>query len=59
MPAPTTEPGLTICFSCLQPRTDDQLGECLTCRARTCGLGNCKGTCLCSLIDERDDVDDE
>jgi hypothetical protein len=26
MPAPTTEAGLTICVSCLKPRTDDQLG---------------------------------
>jgi hypothetical protein len=59
MPAPTTEAGLTPCFSCLTPRPDDQLGECMTFRTRTCGLGNCKGTCLCFLMGERDDVDDE
>jgi hypothetical protein len=54
MPAPTSEAGLTICFSCLTPRTGDQLGECNTCRTRTCGLDNCSGVCLCSLLDERD-----
>lgn len=58
MQAPT-ETGLTICFSCLQPRTSEELGECVTCDTRTCGLGNCKGTCLCDLLGERDDVDDE
>lgn len=48
-----------ICFSCLQERTGDQLGECLTCRSRICGIGECKGTCLCTLMEEDTGEDDE
>lgn len=63
MLAPSALPvPLTICFSCLRPRTDDQLGECNTCLTRTCGLDGCTGVCLCSLLGERntdDDMDDD
>jgi hypothetical protein len=50
---------LMICFSCLRTRTDHELGDCRKCGTRTCGLGKCKGTCLCDLLGERDDIDDE
>jgi hypothetical protein len=54
MPAPITEAGLTLCFSCVKPRTDDQLGDCLDCGMRQCGMDDCTGACLCSLMREDD-----
>lgn len=46
------ENGTMICFSCLQPRTEDELGECLECGSRICGIGSCTGVCLCALVEE-------
>jgi hypothetical protein len=57
MATPTTEAGLTPCFSCLQPRIDDELGWCLecgTCQCRIGDIGDCTGVCLCSLMREED-----
>jgi hypothetical protein len=54
MPAPAIEAGLIFCFSCLKPRTDDELGWCLACGTRQCGIGDCTGVCLCSLMREED-----
>ena len=38
---------LRLCDSCLKERTEDELGMCLDCGADICGIGDCKGTCLC------------
>ena len=59
MPAPAITPE-TVCFSCLkQCQDEDYRGECLTCGTLICGIGDCKGTCPCILLGERDDADDE
>jgi hypothetical protein len=56
---PPKPSGPATCFSCLQSYPSDEfLGECRACGTAICGLGTCKGTCLCSLMEE-DDVDDE
>jgi hypothetical protein len=48
----------TLCFSCLKPRTDKELGECLRCHMRQCGMDDCTAACLCTLMREDDDVDE-
>jgi hypothetical protein len=39
------------CFCCNEARAEDQLGQCMACGVRTCGLGTCTGQCMCDLLD--------
>lgn len=38
------------CYSCGKPRLEDELGVCPICGARTCGIDDCAGTCLCDHL---------
>lgn len=52
---------VTYCHSCGEVRTEAQLGECLECGARICGLDGCSMRCFCDdklqeLIAEIDEL---
>ena len=40
------------CYSCGKQRTEDDLGCCTTCSAAICGIGDCKGKCLCDHVSQ-------
>jgi hypothetical protein len=42
--------GVARCFCCNEPRAEDQLGQCMACGVRTCGLRSCTGQCMCDLL---------
>jgi hypothetical protein len=48
--------GVARCFCCNEPRAEDQLGQCMACGVRTCGMGACTGRCMCDLLDRLEDV---
>lgn len=35
------------CYSCGEHRTEGQLGTCLSCGARICGMNGCRLACAC------------
>jgi hypothetical protein len=47
---------VTRCFCCNGARAEDQLGQCMACGVRTCGLGACTGQCMCDLLDRLEEV---
>jgi hypothetical protein len=42
--------GVARCFCCNEARAEDQLGQCMACGVRTCGLASCTGQCMCDLL---------
>jgi hypothetical protein len=47
---------VTRCFCCNEACAEDQLGQCMACGVRTCGLGACTGRCMCDLLDRLEEV---